>query len=332
VALGLLSLLGLALGLAWRAGDTWPSLVAAALLLGAGGASFAVALPLASRWYPPERQGLVMGIAAAGNSGTVLTNLLAPALAAAIGWRGVFGAALVPLALVTLAFLLMARESPGRSGATAGGAWRALRESDLGWFCLFYAVTFGGYVGLGTFLPLFLRDQFLLSALDAGRMTAAVALVGSLSRPLGGFMADRLGGVPVLALALVGSGAVYAAVASGPALGPTTALIVSGMGLFGIGNGAVFQIVPQRLRQHIGAATGVVGAVGGLGGFLLPTVLGAVKQATGSFALAFALFGIAAFVSATALWRVAGRDGRRDAAVRSMPPAAAPAAPAKASA
>ena len=153
VALGLLALIGLALTVAWQWADAAGSLAVAALLLGAGGASFAVALPLASRWYPPDRQGLVMGIAAAGNSGTVITNLVAPPLAAFIGWRGVFGAALVPLALVAGAFVAMARESPQRTPAPVAETWRALRDSDLWWFCLFYAVTFGGYVGLSTFLP-----------------------------------------------------------------------------------------------------------------------------------------------------------------------------------
>ena len=310
VALCLLALVGLALVVAWRGASGVPSLVMAALLLGAGGASFAVALPLASRWYPPERQGLVMGIAAAGNSGTVLTNLIAPALATVIGWRGVFGAALLPLAAVAVAFQVMARESPGRGTASIGATWRALRESDLWWFCLFYAVTFGGYVGLSTFLPLFLRDQFAVDALTAGRLTAVAALVGSLSRPVGGVMADRFGGVRVLTLALGGIGIVYSFAARLPGLGSMMVLTVLGMALFGMGNGAVFQLVPQRFRQHLGAATGVVGAVGGLGGFLLPALLGILKQTTGSFGPAFALFGVAAFGAAAWLQWLVSREER----------------------
>jgi len=310
VALCLLALVGLALVVAWRGASGVPSLVMAALLLGAGGASFAVALPLASRWYPPERQGLVMGIAAAGNSGTVLTNLIAPALATVIGWRAVFGAALLPLAAVAVAFQVMARESPGRAPASISATWRALRESDLWWFCLFYAVTFGGYVGLSTFLPLFLRDQFAVDALTAGRLTAVAALVGSFSRPVGGVMADRFGGVRVLTLALGGIGIVYAFAARLPGLGSMMVLTVLGMALFGMGNGAVFQLVPQRFRQHLGAATGVVGAVGGLGGFLLPALLGILKQTTGSFGPAFALFGVAAFGAAAWLQWLVSREER----------------------
>jgi len=310
VALCLLALVGLALVVAWRGASGVPSLVMAALLLGAGGASFAVALPLASRWYPPERQGLVMGIAAAGNSGTVLTNLIAPALATVIGWRAVFGAALLPLAAVAVAFQVMARESPGRAPASISATWRALRESDLWWFCMFYAVTFGGYVGLSTFLPLFLRDQFAVDALTAGRLTAVAALVGSFSRPVGGVMADRFGGVRVLTLALGGIGIVYSFAARLPGLGSMMVLTVLGMALFGMGNGAVFQLVPQRFRQHLGAATGVVGAVGGLGGFLLPALLGILKQTTGSFGPAFALFGVAAFGAAAWLQWLVSREER----------------------
>jgi len=310
VALCLLALVGLALVVAWRGASGVPSLVMAALLLGAGGASFAVALPLASRWYPPERQGLVMGIAAAGNSGTVLTNLIAPVLATVVGWRGVFGVALLPLAAVAVAFQVMARESPGRGTASIGATWRALRESDLWWFCLFYAVTFGGYVGLSTFLPLFLRDQFAVDALTAGRLTAVAALVGSFSRPVGGVMADRFGGVRVLTLALGGIGIVYSFAARLPGLGSMMVLTVLGMALFGMGNGAVFQLVPQRFRQHLGAATGVVGAVGGLGGFLLPALLGILKQTTGSFGPAFALFGVAAFGAAAWLQWLVSREER----------------------
>jgi len=310
VALCLLALVGLALVVAWRGASGVPSLVMAALLLGAGGASFAVALPLASRWYPPERQGLVMGIAAAGNSGTVLTNLIAPALATVIGWRAVFGAALLPLAAVAVAFQVMARESPGRAPASISATWRALRESDLWWFCLFYAVTFGGYVGLSTFLPLFLRDQFAVDALTAGRLTAVAALVGSFSRPVGGVMADRFGGVRVLTLALGGIGIVYSFAARLPGLGSMMVLTVLGMALFGMGNGAVFQLVPQRFRLHLGAATGVVGAVGGLGGFLLPALLGILKQTTGSFGPAFALFGVAAFGAAAWLQWLVSREER----------------------
>ena len=166
------------LTLGWLAGDSLNDLLAIGALLGVAGASFAVALPLASRWYPPEKQGLAMGIAAAGNSGTVVTNLIAPRLAASIGWHGVMAVAMIPLTIALVVFVLLAKESPRRGGRRR--RWRStcasLRERDLWSFCLLYSVTFGGYVGLGSFLPLMLRDQYQVTPVTAGLLTALVAV------------------------------------------------------------------------------------------------------------------------------------------------------------
>lgn len=288
VGAGMLAFLFLPLLVGWRAGDDLPTLLAVGLMLGTAGASFAVALPLASRWYPADRQGLVMGIAAAGNSGTVLANLIAPRLANAVGWHNVLGLALLPLAVVLAAFGLMAKDSPHRAGGQPLCHYvTALRQPDLWWFCLFYSVTFGGYVGLSSFLPLFFRDQYHVTPLAAGHLTAGAAFVGSLVRPIGGYLADRLGGVRVLSVLLAGIGLAYLAAAQLPGLGVMTGVVIAGMAGLGLGNGAVFQLVPQRFRDEIGVATGVVGAFGGIGGFILPTLLGQTKQSGGSFAAGF---------------------------------------------
>jgi NNP family nitrate/nitrite transporter-like MFS transporter len=278
--------------LGWRAGDGLNDLLAIGALLGVAGASFAVALPLASRWYPPEKQGLAMGIAAAGNSGTVITNLIAPRLAAnpVIGWHGVMALAMIPLTVAFLVFVLIAKESPRRGGTpTAAQYLRALGERDLWSFCLLYSVTFGGYVGLGSFLPLMLRDQYHVTPVTAGLLTALVACVGSLSRPVGGILADRVGGAPLLSILLGGIGIAYAICAMLPAL--PVAVVVLGLLMLclGLGNGAVFQMVPQRFAREIGLVTGVVGAIGGIGGFVLPNVLGQARAATGSFAAGFVI-------------------------------------------
>jgi NNP family nitrate/nitrite transporter-like MFS transporter len=298
VGVGMLICLFLPLGWGWQGGGSLTTLVAVGLLLGTAGASFAVALPLASRWYPPQRQGLAMGIAAAGNSGTVIANLLAPRLADLVGWRNVLGLAMLPLALVLLAFLLLAQDSPERPTIQSLRALRgylgALRQRDLWWLCVLYSVTFGGYVGLSSFLPLFLRDQYAADAVTAGYLTALAALVGSGVRPLGGYLADRVGGASLLSLLLVGVAVVYGLAATLPPLIPMTVLLVVGMVCLGMGNGAVFQLVPQRFSRQIGVVTGIVGAVGGLGGFLLPTLLGAVKQGSGSFGAGFALLAVLA--------------------------------------
>jgi NNP family nitrate/nitrite transporter-like MFS transporter len=304
VGVAMLAFLFLPLLLGWQLGGSLPSLLAVGLMLGTAGASFAVALPLASRWYPPQRQGLVMGIAAAGNSGTVIANLAAPRLALVLGWHNVLLLAMIPLALVITAFALLAKDSPGTlRGQPFRSYLSALKVGDMWWFCLLYSVTFGGYIGLGSFMPTFFHDQYGLDAINAGYLTALAAFIGSGLRPVGGWLADRFGGVRMLTGLLLGISVTYGLGAQLPALWAMATLLVLGMACLGMGNGAVFQLVPQRFQQRIGVATGVIGAVGGLGGFFLPNLLGVVKQNTGSFGAGFlVLSGVA--LAALVLLRV----------------------------
>lgn len=275
----------------WRFGHDLPQLMALGLLLGVAGGSFAVALPLASRWYPPEHQGLAMGIAGAGNSGTVLASLFAPRLAEAVGWHGVFGLALIPVLLTLGVYLALARESPLQPPPQP---WRAylgvLQEADTWWFSGLYSVTFGGFVGLASFLGIFFHDQYGLSKVMAGNFTALCVFAGSLFRPLGGALADRFGGVRMLKALFGAVGGLLLGVGWLPPLALVTLLLFLAMSGLGMGNGAVFQLVPQRFRDEIGVVTGIVGAAGGLGGFLLPTFLGILKEMTGSYGPGFFLF------------------------------------------
>jgi NNP family nitrate/nitrite transporter-like MFS transporter len=303
VGIALLALLYVPLLCGWMLPGSLPMLLFVGILLGTAGASFAVALPLASRWYPPQRQGLAMGVAAAGNSGTVITNLLAPRLATMVGWQNVLGFALIPLTLVLVTFIALAKEKPRPANApvaTLRETLAVLGHRDMWWFCLFYSVTFGGYVGLSSFLPLLLRDQYGLATLTAGYATALVAMVGSGSRPLGGWVADRIGGIRVLTGALAGIALIYAIASRLPPAPLMVGALLVGMFCLGMGNGATFQLVPQRFREEIGTATGIIGAVGGLGGFLLPMLLGLMKQTTGSFGPAFIL--LAMLAGGAAAW------------------------------
>lgn len=270
-------------------------LFAVGALLGVAGASFAVALPLASSHYPPSRQGLALGIAGAGNSGTIVAALLAPRLAERLGWHAVFGIAIVPVALTALAFRLLARERPPRRGARRlRDALAPLREADCWRLCALYAVTFGGFVGLASYLPLLLVDRFGLSGVAAASIAAAAAGLGSVLRPVGGFAADRAGGTRVLAAVLAVAAALGLGLSMGPALGASAGLFVALLGVLGLGNGAVFQLVPLRFPGSVGLATGVIGAAGGVGGFLLPAALGTLRAATGSYCLGLWLFAAAA--------------------------------------
>jgi NNP family nitrate/nitrite transporter-like MFS transporter len=277
-------------------------------LLGVAGASFAVALPLASRWYPPEHQGLALGIAGAGNSGTVFAALLAPGLANLYGWHAVFGLALLPLGLALVLYLFMAKEPPQRPAPQRLVQYFAvLRDPDSWWFMFFYAVTFGGFVGLASSLVIYFNDQYGLSPVAAGFFTAACVFAGSMMRPIGGGLADRLGGVRTLSVLYLTAASFLALASFAPASRwAALALFVIAMMALGMGNGAVFQLVPQRFRREIGVITGLVGMAGGVGGFYLAASLGWSKQWTGHYQfglLLFAALAVLALVGLTAVKR-----------------------------
>jgi NNP family nitrate/nitrite transporter-like MFS transporter len=269
----------------WQFAHTAAHFYVLGFFLGIAGASFAVALPLASRWYPPEYQGLAMGIAGAGNSGTLLATLFAPRLAEAFGWALTFGLAMLPVVSVLVVFALLARDSPARVAPTSLRQYGAvLREADTLWLSFLYSLTFGGFVGFASFLTTFFHDQYGVSRVAAGDVTTLVVLSGSLLRPVGGWLSDRFGGYRLLVVLLAGAACCVAAVATLPPVRVAAAVLFVGVGLLGMGNGAVFQLVPQRFPDRLGIVTGVVGAAGGLGGFFLPSMLGAVREQTGSYA------------------------------------------------
>lgn len=278
---------------AWQLGiHSYEQALLLGLFLGFAGASFAVALPLASQWYPPQHQGKALGIAGAGNSGTVLAALFAPGLAALYGWNNVFGLALVPLVLTLAIFAIAARNAPNRPAPKALGDYlKALGDRDSWWFMFFYSVTFGGFLGLASTLPGYFHDQYGLEPVTAGYYTAACVFAGSLMRPIGGAFADRIGGIRTLLVVYTLASVCIAAV--GFHLGSVfaaLALFVIAMLSLGAGNGAVFQLVPQRFHKEIGVMTGLIGMAGGIGGFCLTAGLGAIKQHTGDYQLGLWLF------------------------------------------
>jgi NNP family nitrate/nitrite transporter-like MFS transporter len=312
-------LLGLALTmvpllLGWLYASSFAHIVVVGLLLGIAGASFAVALPLASRWYPPQQQGLVLGITSAGNSGTVLAALCAPRLAQSLGWHAVFALALIPIAIVWLVFALIARDAPdtprtlviepdgklnvlnaadlpaARQTTMLKEFVAVLKEPDTLWFCLMYAVTFGGFVGLATFLPIFFHDQYGLSRVAAGNVAALCVVMGSLVRPVGGHLADRRGGIQVLLVLYALIGLLAGLVSLVLPLGLETLLLFVIIALLGSGNGAVFQLVPLRYARQLGISIGIIGAAGGIGGFVLPLALGILKDRTGTYGSGFRVF------------------------------------------
>jgi NNP family nitrate/nitrite transporter-like MFS transporter len=295
---------------AWLLADSFEAYLAVGLLLGVAGASFAAALPLASGWYPPEHQGLAMGIAGAGNSGTLLATLFAPRLAQAFGWRSIFGMAMIPVIAVWLIFFFLAKDAPGARRVKRWSEYAAvLKIGDTGWFCFIYCLTFGGFVGLASYLSIFFYDQYHLTKVHSGDFTTLVVLSGSFLRPVGGVMADRLGGYRMLLVLLAGAGVCLGAVSTLPPAWFALGFLAVGMGLLGMGNGSVFQLLPQRFPDRVGIMTGIVGAAGGFGGFLLPSLLGSVKDETGSFGIGFAILaclmfcGVGALAYLGSVWR-----------------------------
>ena len=304
---------------AWVAGiDSFAGTLALGVILGFAGASFAIALPLASRWYPPEHQGKAMGLAGMGNSGTVLASLFAPMLAKMFGWNAVLGLACIPLTIVFVAYVIMARDAPNAPAPKKlVDYFQPLKVADAWWLMAFYAVTFGGFVGLAASLPIYFTDQFGLTPIIAGYCTAGCVFAGSLVRPLGGALADRIGGSRALMIVYAVAALALAGVAFAPTLAVALALFVVAMLALGTGNGSVFQLVPQRFQAEIGIMTGLVGMAGGVGGFYLASSLGVAKQLTGSFAPGFLIFAGLALLALLGVllvktkWRASWTTGAR---------------------
>ena len=297
------------------------------IALGVAGASFAVALPQASRWYPPQYQGVVMGIAGAGNMGVVLDTLFAPWIAENYGWRAVYGALLVPMAVILVFYVFAAKEAPvARAKIGLADYGKMFIDADSRWFMFFYFITFGGFVGLASALPLYFTSQYHATGVAAGLMVALIVAFGSGFRPVGGYIADRIGGIKTLSVLFVIVSASYFLIAFLPQ-GPAPAAGVAGWSLMqlppiawtavalfslgvlclGMGNGAVFQLLPQRFRSRIGAMTGLVGAAGGLGGYFLAKTLALSKGATGGFTYGFVFFGFLALLGLVGLLLVKTR-------------------------
>jgi NNP family nitrate/nitrite transporter-like MFS transporter len=275
--------------------NSYDSVIAMGVLLGIAGASFGVALSLGSGWFPARYKGLAMGIAGAGNSGTVLAVLFAPPLATKFGWQTVYGLAaftmLVPMAVMWFA----AKEPPDREHQTFREHISCLFEKD-GWaFSLIYIVTFGGFIGLASFLPTYFYDQFKVTKVEAGQLTMLATLMGSAVRVVGGYISDRVGGVNTLTgvLVLVAVTLVLCGMSGGSVV-LTTLLFMLCFAALGAGNGALFQLVPLRWPLTTAVAGSMIGEVGALGGGFIPNAMGISKQYAGTYFWGFASFALLA--------------------------------------
>jgi len=276
--------------------QTYGQLLACGFFVGIGLASFAVGAGFTSRWYPPHKQGAALGIYGAGNIGQSLAAFGAPLLVTYAGYRWGFWTFALLLAAWLVLFILAGRNVPVTVRP------RSLRESlhplrtPVAWvFCLFYFLTFGGFVAMSISLPKFLTAIFGLTPTDAGLRTAGFIVLATLMRPIGGSLADRVGG-RVLLLIVFPVTAVCAVCMACPMMSAFTVGALGMAAAIGLGNGAVFKLVPEHFPTSVGAVTGLVGAAGGLGGFFPPLVVGAIYEATGTYTGGFVLLCLASLL------------------------------------
>lgn len=280
--------------------SSYQELLYVAFFLGIAGSSFAVGIGFVSRWFPLEKQGSALGIYGLGNIGQSAAVFFGPVLAAVVGWQNIFRGMAALLVIWGAGFYLLARNSPKTVRPSGVGAMlRLLARERLSWLLsLFYFLTFGGFVAFSIYLPVLLKDQFGLKPADAGFRTAGFVVLATLSRPLGGWLSDRIGGARVLHAVFLGI-IPFALLMSWPSMLPFTVGALGCAFLLGNGNGAVFKLVPQYFPKEVGTVTGLVGAMGGLGGFLPPLVLGFFRDHLHTVWPGFVLL---ALVSAS-LWR-----------------------------
>jgi MFS transporter, NNP family, nitrate/nitrite transporter len=322
---------GLVVG--WLLTDSYAGVLAMGVLLGVAGASFGVALSLGSGWYPPEHKGLAMGIAGAGNSGAVIAVLFAPPLAEALGWRAVYGLAVIPIVVAMVMLQVFAKEPPDREHKPVAHYLKVLVDRDAWVFNLVYMVTFGGYIGLTSFLPTLFHDQYGIPKTEVGAYAAGAIVAASVLRVVGGWLADRIGGIRLLTgllVVIVAAAAAAATMPSDPLV--MVAVLVVAFAAMGAGNGAVFQLVPIRFTSMTAVAGSLVGEIGALAGGFVPLAMGYGKTVSGGFGPGFVVVAVLAMLGMTALMLVArvwtatwiGAGGRVRGTADDAEPVAAP--------
>ena len=270
--------------------DSFDRALAMGVLLGIAGASFGVALSLGSGWFPPEHKGLAMGIAGAGNSGTAIATLVAPVVAKYYGYHVAYAGAGFCMLIPFTVMMIFAKEPPDNEHQSILEHIRCLWSGDGWMFNLVYIITFGGFIGLATFMPTFFYNSFAMTKVQAGIYATIATFMGSATRVLGGYLADKLGGIVTLSVVFLGAIAMFLSLTTTPSLTVTVILLMACFACLGAGNGALFQLVPLRWPLSTAVVGSMIGEIGALGGSILPNVMGLSKQHTGSFATGFVIY------------------------------------------
>jgi nitrate/nitrite transporter NarK len=275
---------------------SYGTLLIAAFLIGMAGSSFAVGAAFVSRWTPASRQGTALGIYGLGTIGQSIAVFAGPVVAARIGWHSVFLGTSAALLIWAVIYCALARNpAPPARPEGLGAMIAVLRREPTAWLLgAFYFLTFGGFVAFSIYLPTLLRVQFGLAPADAGLRAAGFVILATLMRPVGGWLADRIGGAQVLSW-VFGGVALFSLLLTWPSMVPFTVGALACAMLMGLGNGAVFKLVPERFPKETGTVTGLVGALGGLGGFFPPLLLGVFSDRLGTIWPGFILLSATAF-------------------------------------
>jgi len=261
---------------------SYSALLVSAFLIGMAGSSFAVGAVFVSRWTHAAKQGTALGIYGLGTMGQSLAVFVGPVVASRFGWETVFRGTSALLLAWAVTYVALAR-NPVHGGrpATVAAMAAILRRAPKAWLLgAFYFLTFGGFVAFSIYLPTLLRAQFGLTPADAGFRAAGFVVMATLMRPVGGWLSDRIGGAQVLSWVFTGV-ALSSLLLTWQSMMPFTVGALSCAMLLGLGNGAVFKLVPEHFPKDTGTVTGLVGALGGLGGFFPPLVLGVFRDRLG---------------------------------------------------
>jgi len=280
---------------------TYEQLLVGGFFLGLAGSSFSVGAGFVSRWFSAEKQGSALGVYGLGNIGQSAAVFLGPLVAVSLGWQNIFRGVAIMLVVWSVLFWLLARNAPVTVRPKSVSDMVALLARErLSWaLSAFYFLTFGGFIAFSIYLPSLLRDQFHLQPADAGFRTAGFVVLATLLRPVGGWLSDRIGGARVLSV--VFSVVIpFALLLAWPSMIPFTIGALGCAVLMGLGNGAVFKLVPQYFPRETGTVTGLVGAMGGLGGFFPPLLLGSFRDRMGTVWPGFLLLGLVSLV----MWRI----------------------------
>jgi MFS transporter, NNP family, nitrate/nitrite transporter len=298
-------------------GNSYASLLVGGFFLGIGGTAFAVGVPFVNSWFPPERRGLAIGVFGAGTVGTAIASFTTVQIADEFGRPAPFVLVAVVLAVYAVVAWLLLRDSPNRSAPAPGSfvarAWATLRQPVTLQLSLLYAIAFGGFVAFSVYLPTYLTNAFGLDRGDAALRTAGFVVLAVIARPIGGYLSDRFGPVPILIACFSAITALAVLAALELELLPAGTVAFLGLAIFlGAGAGATFALVAQLVEPaRVGAVTGVVGAAGGLGGFVPPLVMGSIYGGLGDYSVGLALLALMSLLTAVFTWRVFGAGARR---------------------